>query len=183
MVGSPAVRFGALSEDVLVGSGDVMSFRFWISFHLPEFGMPAQAWVTLIVGGLATVGVLVTWQQKNRADRRSEWWRRATWALERTFNEDVRQATLGWAMLAKLVESPLATKDDSDIVQVVAEHAALGDADLWEVIDGEGEPAYVGEGEDADIEVVEDADEVDEAADRPVSGAESSGAGSGDRQP
>jgi hypothetical protein len=38
--------------------------------------MPSQAWVTLIVGTLATIGVIVTWQQKNRADRRSEWWRR-----------------------------------------------------------------------------------------------------------
>ncbi|WP_264017220.1 hypothetical protein [Mycolicibacter longobardus] len=34
--------------------------------------MPAQAWVTLIVSGLAAVGVIVTWRQKNRADRRSE---------------------------------------------------------------------------------------------------------------
>lgn len=102
-------------------------------------GMPAQAWVTLVVGTAATVGVLVTWRQKNRSDNRSEWWRRATWALERTFETDSRQATLGWAMLDKLVQSPLATKDDSDIVQVVAEHAALGDGDVdvWEDEDGE----------------------------------------------
>ncbi len=35
--------------------------------------MPPQSWVALIVGDLATVGVIVTWQQRNRADRRSEW--------------------------------------------------------------------------------------------------------------
>ncbi|WP_232425905.1 hypothetical protein [Mycobacterium sp. JS623] len=43
--------------------------------------MPAQAWVTLIVGLVATTGVLITWWQKNTADRRSEWWRRVTWGL------------------------------------------------------------------------------------------------------
>ncbi|MDQ2629338.1 hypothetical protein [Mycolicibacter senuensis] len=54
--------------------------------------MPPQSWVTLIVGGLATVGVIATWQQKNRADRRSEWWRRTTWAFERTFSDNDSQA-------------------------------------------------------------------------------------------
>ncbi|MFN8100438.1 MAG: hypothetical protein U0Q20_02340 [Mycobacterium sp.] len=88
--------------------------------------MPAQAWVTLIVGGVAAVGVIITWQQKNRADRRSEWWRRTTWAFERTFVADDSQAELGWKMLAALVGSTLATRDDSDIVQVIAEHAVLG---------------------------------------------------------
>jgi hypothetical protein len=38
-------------------------------------GVPAQGWVTLIVGGLAAIGVIVTWQRKNLADKRSEWWR------------------------------------------------------------------------------------------------------------
>jgi hypothetical protein len=50
--------------------------------------VPAQAWVTLIVGLAATVGVLVTWRQKNTADRRSEWWRRTTWAFERSLSDN-----------------------------------------------------------------------------------------------
>lgn len=70
--------------------------------------VPAQAWVTLVVGGLAAIGVIVTWQQKNRADRRSEWWRRTTWAFERTFNPDDAQAQLGWRMLEALQHSTLA---------------------------------------------------------------------------
>lgn len=88
--------------------------------------VPAQAWVTLIVGGLAAIGVIVTWQQKNQADRRSEWWKRTQWAFERTFTTEYDEAELGWKMLAKLVRSTLATRDDSDIVQVIAEHVALG---------------------------------------------------------
>ena len=87
-------------------------------------GMPPQSWATLIVGSLATVGVLVTWQQKTRADRRSEWWRRTTWAFERTFAESNNQTGLGWSLLATLMRSKLVTVDDGDIVQVIAEYAA-----------------------------------------------------------
>ena len=89
--------------------------------------MPAQAWVTLIVGGVAAVGVIITWQQKNRADRRSEMVATDDVGFERTFVADDSQAELGWKMLAALVGSTLATRDDSDIVQVIiAEHAVLG---------------------------------------------------------
>jgi hypothetical protein len=107
---------------LLLGVGSVAVFLF--GFHI---GMPAQAWVTLIVGSLAAIGAIVTWQQKNRADRRSEWWRRTTWAFERTFSIDDAEAGLGWKVLGTLVGSTLATKDDSDIVQVMAEHVALGE--------------------------------------------------------
>jgi hypothetical protein len=81
--------------------------------------------VTLIVGGTAAIGVIITWQQKNRADRRSEWWRRTQWAFERTFSADEAEFELGWEMLTALVKSKLSTKDDSDIVQVIAEHEAI----------------------------------------------------------
>ncbi len=87
--------------------------------------MPAQAWVTLIVGSIAAIGVIVTWQQKNRADRRSEWWRRVTWALEQTFSDDQNQQELGWSLLDTLVTSTLATKDDQRIVQIMSVHVAL----------------------------------------------------------
>jgi hypothetical protein len=82
--------------------------------------------VTVTVGGLAAIGVIVTWQQKTRADKRSEWWRRTTWAFERTFSVDDAEAQLGWEVLGTLVGSTLATRDDSDIVQVIAEQVALG---------------------------------------------------------
>ncbi|KMO69818.1 hypothetical protein [Mycolicibacterium chlorophenolicum] len=87
--------------------------------------MPAQAWVTLIVGLIATVGVLVTWRQKNTADRRSEWWRRTTWALELTFSDAQEQRRLGWSLLLALAASKLVTKGDSDILQAIAEHVAM----------------------------------------------------------
>lgn len=37
------------------------------------------------------------------------------------------QAELGWKVLYTLVLSRLATADDSDIMQVVSEHVALGE--------------------------------------------------------
>lgn len=86
--------------------------------------MPAQAWVTLLVGGVAAIGVIVTWQQKNRADRRSEWWRRSAWAFERSFSENESQRRLGWQLLDVLFESRLATSDDSGIVQVIGARVA-----------------------------------------------------------
>lgn len=86
--------------------------------------MPAQAWVTLLVGGVAAIGVIVTWQQKTRADRRSEWWRRSAWAFERTFGDVDNQRQLGWKVLDTLLRSTLATRDDSGIVQVISEYLA-----------------------------------------------------------
>lgn len=64
--------------------------------------MPAQAWVTLVVGLTAITGVIITWRQKNDADRRSEWWRRVAWAYERVFDSDDTQQRLGWTLLKVL---------------------------------------------------------------------------------
>ena len=81
--------------------------------------------MTLIVGVVAIVGVLVTWHQKNIADRRSEWWRRTAWAFERSLSDDEAEAELGWKLLTSLVESRLATNSDSDVMRVIAEHVTL----------------------------------------------------------
>lgn len=110
--------------------------------------MPAQAWVTVIVGLVATGGVLVTWWQKNTADRRSEWWRRVTWAFERTFSSDDTEAALGWKMLDTLLQSKLATRGDSDIVQVIGEHTALGDDVEEGSVDGRDEQQHPPEPKD-----------------------------------
>lgn len=110
--------------------------------------MPAQAWVTLIVGLVAIGGVLITWRQKNTSDRRSEWWRRVTWAFERTFSPDDTEAALGWKMLDTLLQSRLATRGDSDIVQVIAEHTALDDGVEDGSVDGERQRRQPPAGED-----------------------------------
>lgn len=90
-----------------------------------ENGCAAQAWVTLVVGLTAITGVIITWRQKNDANRRSEWWRRIAWAYERVFGSDDTQQRLGWTLLKVLITSKLATRGDSDYVQAIAEHIAL----------------------------------------------------------
>jgi hypothetical protein len=87
--------------------------------------VPAQAWVTLIVGLAAIVGVLVAWRQKNTADRRSEWWRRITWASERSLADNNVEAKLGWNVLDALLRSRLVTSSDMSIMRVIAAHVAL----------------------------------------------------------
>jgi hypothetical protein len=100
-------------------------------------GVDAQVWVALIIGALGIVAALITWWQKNKADRRSEWWRRTTWAFERTFSFNDMEAMLGWKMLSELVSSKLATNDDRDMVRVIAADIessaapAVRDAAAW----------------------------------------------------
>jgi len=94
--------------------------------------VPAQAWVTLIVGLAATIGVLVTWRQKNTADHRAEWWRRTTWAFERSLSDRYMEAELGWKVLGTLLESKLVTKSDVSVMQVIAEHVALNEYNVDE---------------------------------------------------
>jgi hypothetical protein len=96
--------------------------------HSPS-GSGASTWGPLIVGALAAVGapvgVFFTLQQKGKSDNQSEWWRRTAWAFERTFSADNAEAELGWNVLATLIGSKLVTSDDSEIIQVIAEHVAL----------------------------------------------------------
>jgi hypothetical protein len=91
--------------------------------------MPAQAWVTLIIGLIAAGGVLITWHQKNRADRRAEWWRRVSWAFDHALSTDAAEAEFGWLMVDHLARSPLATKDDADLFQTVAERWITSDTE------------------------------------------------------
>ncbi|MEP9415079.1 hypothetical protein ABLE92_12130 [Gordonia sp. VNQ95] len=78
--------------------------------------MPAQAWVTLIVGLVAAIGVIVTMTQKQRADNRREWWTRFEWALEATHstNRDPRRDR--WRVIANLAESRLMTATERSLV-------------------------------------------------------------------
>jgi hypothetical protein len=60
--------------------------------------------VVALVVGIATV------RQRDRADRREQWWRRAEWALALTLSDDREQMSQGYAVLAFLARSDLATR-------------------------------------------------------------------------
>ncbi|MDJ0392393.1 hypothetical protein QMK17_03470 [Rhodococcus sp. G-MC3] len=50
--------------------------------------MAAQAWVTLIVGVSAVVGVALTIRQRTVADKRCQAWQRITWCLDHTVSDE-----------------------------------------------------------------------------------------------
>lgn len=91
--------------------------------------MPAQAWVTLVVGLVAAGGVLITWRQKNHADRRAEWWRRVSWAFDHALSADEAEAEFGWLMVQHLADSGLVTKGDAELFQTVAERWITSDTE------------------------------------------------------
>ncbi|MGB3769775.1 MAG: hypothetical protein WBA00_01400, partial [Rhodococcus sp. (in: high G+C Gram-positive bacteria)] len=86
--------------------------------------MPAQSWVTLIVGTLAVVGVAFTVRQRTRADNRAQSWQRITWCLERTVSKDDDEAALGWKVFGTVARTPFIAATDRDTLQTIADYAA-----------------------------------------------------------
>lgn len=64
----------------------------------------AAAAVVALAVGLGTV------RQRDRADARDQWWRRAQWALDLTLADDVQVVRRGYAVLSHLTGSDLATR-------------------------------------------------------------------------
>ena len=86
--------------------------------------MPAQAWITLIVGVLATAGVIGTIRQRTLADARAQAWQRITWCLEHTVSENDREAELGWRLYSTVINSKLITNTERAMFVEIAEFAA-----------------------------------------------------------
>ena len=71
-------------------------------------------WLTaapFIAAALALTGVSFATRQKERSERRAEWWRRMAWAVERTADEDAYTSRIGAATVEALLTSDLATGD------------------------------------------------------------------------
>ncbi|WP_143537838.1 MULTISPECIES: hypothetical protein [Nocardiaceae] len=98
--------------------------------------MPAQAWITLIVGVFAVVGVAGTVNQRTRADNRSQSWQRITWCLERTVSDNPDEVALGWTVFGTVVATPFIAKTDRRTLRAIADRDIdLGSADLAETDD------------------------------------------------
>ena len=91
----------------------------------------AAALVALAVG-IATI------RQRDRADRREQWWRRAEWALGLTLSGDEEAVRRGYAVLDHLVRSDLATDDERGLLRAASE-LGLNTPDL-PPHDGRGAP-------------------------------------------
>ncbi|MBX5330587.1 hypothetical protein HQO90_06305 [Rhodococcus fascians] len=92
--------------------------------------MSAQAWITLIVGLLAVVGVAGTVSQRTRADNRSQSWQRITWCLERTVSENDDEAALGWKVFGTVATTPFIAKTDRRTLRVIADHIVTESDDV-----------------------------------------------------
>ncbi|MEZ5210749.1 hypothetical protein [Gordonia sp. (in: high G+C Gram-positive bacteria)] len=57
--------------------------------------MTAQALATLIVGVIGFSGVIAGLFQRTYADRRAEWWRRATWAADHALSSHPKAQLVG----------------------------------------------------------------------------------------
>jgi hypothetical protein len=88
--------------------------------------LPGQAWVTLIVGVVGFAGVIAGIVQRTHADRRAEWWRRATWAVDHTLSDDEDTQLVGFDVLEKLQSSRLATRADRELFAAWGAPVALG---------------------------------------------------------
>ncbi|OZC51449.1 hypothetical protein CH286_04330 [Rhodococcus sp. WWJCD1] len=104
--------------------------------------MPAQTWVTLIVGVLAVVGVALTIRQRTVADRRAQAGQRITWCLDHTVSTDDAEAALGWDIYGAVTDSPLITRTEQDVLVALADRAlrhALAQPDEHEDTDNRGD--------------------------------------------
>jgi hypothetical protein len=74
---------------------------------------------------LATFGVVLvaflTYRQRDRADRRDQWWKRAQWAIDSALNDaDPQRRLAGLKALVQLIGSDLATREDADLMSALA---------------------------------------------------------------
>lgn len=109
-------------------------------------GVWLKEWSPVIAGlaPVATFGVVMVafraYQQRLEADRRSEWWKRAQWAIDASFNEDPQRRLTGLVILNELRASSLATAEDQKLFGVVAESIREEELDTDEVaVDTENE--------------------------------------------
>lgn len=98
----------------------------------------AAALVALAVG-IATI------RQRDRADRREQWWRRAEWALGLTLSADEEAVRRGYAVLDHLVRSDLATADEQGLLRAASDVGLK--AGYRPPQDDGGAPGAVDEGE------------------------------------
>lgn len=95
---------------------------------------PTPLWQTLAPYAPLAAALIAAWialrtlQQRSTSDNRSEWWRRAQWALDASTSEDPKRREMGQQAINRLGQSPLAGPDDLDFLEIGTEDA-LEDAD------------------------------------------------------
>jgi hypothetical protein len=101
---------------------------FWIRLSVQ---VPSHM-ATLMVGLLALVVGVLGWNQKRNADRKSEWWRRAQYAIDLTLAEERNKAIAGFSILGHVGTSterafplfrlrPIGDADDQRLFRTISD--------------------------------------------------------------
>lgn len=94
--------------DVIIHASPAADWQVWAAF---------APLIAAVVAGLIAGAAL--WQ-KRRADNRSEWWRRAQWALDASITSG-SQAEMGQKAIELLGRSKLATKEELALLKIGTE--------------------------------------------------------------
>lgn len=61
--------------------------------------------------------------QRDHAERKSQWWKRAEWALDLTLSQDSETRTVGFKVLEALAESEWAEEHEGDVIAAATERS------------------------------------------------------------
>lgn len=90
--------------------------------------MTAQAWVALILGLPSLAIAFITWWQRNSNDARDQWWRRATWAVDKSLSHEPKEARdVGAAVLATIYAERTPTGVDRKLLEEFARELLTDD--------------------------------------------------------
>jgi flagellar biogenesis protein FliO len=92
---------------------------------LSPMAVLAAAIVAAVVG-------LLSLRQKAQADNRSEWWRRAQWALDASLSRSRSEAEMGQKAIEILGQSELASREELALLKVGTEDELLAAANASE---------------------------------------------------
>ncbi|MCS5717861.1 hypothetical protein N1027_06905 [Herbiconiux sp. CPCC 205763] len=93
------------------------------SWFLPWAQTPGFGGVAAVVAAMIAFAASRHQARLQRAAQRKEqWWKRAEWALNLTFNDDATRSEVGIALLEALASSEWAGEHEDDVIAAVIDH-------------------------------------------------------------
>jgi hypothetical protein len=82
--------------------------------------------VPILAAAVVLAGVLLTIRQKERTDRKEQWWRRIQWAADAVASSDERRRCIGMSALTALIFSAdFIESADADLLQAIVDQVDL----------------------------------------------------------
>ena len=75
---------------------------------------------------LVLIGVYFTIRQKDRTDRKEQWWKRVQWAADAVMTTDTRHRCIGMSALTALISTAdVMSTDDAGLLQAIIDQVDL----------------------------------------------------------